>query len=161
MMGVKPFLVSFISLVTFLGSFALAESTPACVADVNSCEAYLCRDQKQRCGEDGYWQGYGHHFCKKFLDDHEKFSAPLQSWLSDVRYCLQVEALNLNPQLSCDETHKAAIDSHVACYVETGFCNLNYSDQATVYWYLRSAAKDILTWIEAARLVKACNENNN
>lgn len=128
----------------------------ACIPSDNSCEYYQCKEQELRCGPKGYWQNFGHPYCEAFLRDQHKFAPRAQTWLQDVRLCLQERTLELNPQTSCGELYDKAMHSHVSCYVDTGFCDLTTLERARIYWYLKGALRSAKTWEEAHLLHKAC-----
>jgi len=44
---------------------------------------------------------------------------------------------------SCDGILEIAYDSHPACYVDTGFCELSWLDMAWVFWTIDSADVDM------------------
>lgn len=105
-------------------SYALANQ---CTPSSSDCAAYLCLEQKHKCGYKGYPLKFGYQFCQNFLDMNPK-SEKLKVWLKDVRYCLQDKIIN-NPDYNCKNFYQASIDAHVNCYNETGFCELSKKDQ--------------------------------
>ncbi|MDG0816638.1 hypothetical protein [Bdellovibrio svalbardensis] len=115
-------------------------------------------EQEKSCGSKGYWKEFGYPYCTKFLINQNKFSPRLQRWLTDVRECLQVRVSESTQQASCSQTYRAAMDSHVSCYVDTGFCELNMAERFKIYWSLKGALRHQITWKEARLLRHACNE---
>ncbi|UOF02762.1 hypothetical protein [Bdellovibrio reynosensis] len=113
-------------------------------------------EQKQPCGKDGYWLHFGDHYCNKFLDDQAAFPQKTQVWLKDVRECLQTRAEELSRQISCERMQEEALDSHVGCYIDTGFCDLNLYERMKVYWYLRRTMMTSHAWKEAAAIHNLC-----
>ncbi|XGC81721.1 hypothetical protein ACES2L_04395 [Bdellovibrio bacteriovorus] len=113
-------------------------------------------EEKQPCGDKGYWLKFGDHYCKKFLDDEAKFPAKTQVWLKDVRECLQTRAEELSRQVSCERMQDEALDSHVGCYIDTGFCELSMQERVKVYWYLKKTMLHSYAWKEAAAIHNLC-----
>ncbi|WP_142696251.1 hypothetical protein [Bdellovibrio sp. NC01] len=92
----------------------------------------------------------------KFLKDQALFTPDSQRWLTDVRECLQVRVGEVVNNLACDKIEKEALDSHVSCYVDTGFCQLKNAEKWKIYWYLKGSLRHPRTWYEAALLTSAC-----
>ncbi|WP_148278719.1 hypothetical protein [Bdellovibrio bacteriovorus] len=138
----------------FLFTPIIAQAT--CVPSDNSCDYYQCKEQELSCGSRGYWMNFGKPYCESFLKDEKKFAPRAQTWLQDVRLCLQERTLELDRQTSCNDIYDVAMHSHVSCYVDTGFCELNTVERARVYWYLKGALRSAKTWEEATLLHKAC-----
>lgn len=137
----------------FTASFSWAQT---CHPSSRSCDFYSCMEEKQHCGKDAYWMKFGDHYCKKFLDNQESFPAKTQIWLTKVRVCLQVRADDLSKQVSCERMQDEALESHVSCYLDTGFCYLNTYERFKVYWYLKRTLATPQAWKEAAAIHKAC-----
>ncbi len=96
-----------------------------------SCGYYACRDEAREvpCGPDGFPLGYGERYCNRFsLITFEHVSPAGQLWLTEVRECLQVEFDALSDELTCEDLAEAAYDTHPECYVQTGFCDLPWTD---------------------------------
>lgn len=144
----------FLLLFILLPTTALADCRPS----DNSCDFYSCQEQQRSCGSRGYWMNFGEKYCKKFLYNEENFSPRVQSWLQDVRLCLQERTLELTQQSSCKNLYREAMHSHVGCYVDTGFCDLSFLERSHVFWYLRYALRSSNTWLEAHQLFKACRQ---
>lgn len=128
-----------------------------CTPSANSCDFYRCEEEHQNCGPKGYWQNFGYPYCMKFLKNQSSFSRDSQRWLTDVRECLQVRVGEVAAHLSCNHIEKEALDSHVSCYVDTGFCHLKNSEKWKIYWYLKGSLRNPRTWYEAVLLSYACS----
>lgn len=113
-------------------------------------------EEKSNCGADGYWLKFGAHYCQKFLDKEKTFSSVGQRWLQMVRQCLQERADDVSRQVSCSRIEREAMDSHISCYIDTGFCNLPKRDMLKVYWHIKSTLNSALAWREAFIINKAC-----
>lgn len=102
--------------------------------------------------------GWGHRYCQKFLETESSFSLEAQQWLRENRQCLQARAEEITEGTQCSGIRKAAMESHVGCYVDTGFCALEFKDKTAILWGLRTALTAPEAWIEGIRLEKACRE---
>ncbi|WP_413578430.1 hypothetical protein ACLVWU_07815 [Bdellovibrio sp. HCB290] len=144
------------------GLFAPGETIQAtgsplnCPVSHKSCEFYHCANAEQPCGKKGYWQDFGIPYCELFVKDEHKFSADSQTWLQEVRLCLQERLRETVDGLRCSEIKPKAIHDHVSCYVDTGFCHLTFPEQLKIMWYLKGALRDFNTWREAGLLHRAC-----
>jgi hypothetical protein len=127
-----------------------------CPSSYSSCDFYVCAEERDPCGPNGYWMGWGHRICEKFLNKEEKFSLDAQQWMRENRECLQARAEEITAYAQCSSIRKAAMESHVACYVDTGFCELDLADKAAILWNLREAMTAPEAWIEGLNLNKAC-----
>lgn len=144
--------------------FSLQGQGTACLPGVDSCDFYLCKEKIEPCGVKGYWLAYGYKFCRLFLTETQDFSESSKEWMSKVRYCLQEEIKQGTDKLSCQEDRKFAMDSHVDCYIKTGFCQLSLKDRASIIWMLRSALVLPITYMEGVELEYMCllhGENRN
>lgn len=121
----------------FMGAIApraLAQEAISCSSSESQCEAYLCLEEQMNCGEKGYLKEFGYQNCQKYLDSEEFVSESLKSWYAKVRLCLQNRAIEIvangeEDSLSCQKLKDKAFQSHVRCYIETGFCQLDFFDK--------------------------------
>ena len=95
-----------------------------------ACEYYRCRDKESQCGDDGYLLGYVGTYCDRFSRVTEPKASPeAAAWLEEVRACLVTTLENATDETSsCEEIEQIGIDSHAACYVQAGFCDLSLGD---------------------------------
>ncbi len=107
----------------------------ACVAwaDTQGCEVcayYRCREAAQPCGPDGYVASYVGPYCQRFASVTEpRVSQAARRWLQRVRQCLVRELDRRAPiGTACEETRAIGLETHVTCYLETGFCALSPFD---------------------------------
>ncbi|UYL08351.1 hypothetical protein B9G69_015015 [Bdellovibrio sp. SKB1291214] len=146
--------------ITFLISTAFPLITNAsaldCPVSDKHCDFYRCMEEQQPCGKRGYWKDFGSPYCELFVRDEKKFSPDSQIWLQDVRLCLQTRLRESVEGLQCGDIKEKAIDDHVSCYVDTGFCQLTFREQFKIMWYLKGALRDYRTWREAELLRRAC-----
>lgn len=110
-------------------------ATSACVAwaDTQGCEVcsyYTCREAAQPCGADGYVASYVGPYCRRFASVTEpRVSAAARRWLQRVRQCLVRELDRRAPiGTGCEATRAIGLETHVTCYLETGFCALSPLD---------------------------------
>lgn len=100
-----------------------------------SCDYYLCREirRDEPCGDRGYAMGFARHYCQLFTElTTERLSPRGQQWISDVRPCLQIALEEIDDDASCEETKRHGYESHPACYVDNGFCELPVTDMLAV-----------------------------
>jgi hypothetical protein len=119
-----------------------------------ACDYYLCREQEMGCGPNGYFVGFGYHYCNAFrLVTEAHVSPEAQAWLVRVRRCL-IESMDSAPfEGDCDAVRTQAYASHEACYVETGFCDLSVGDWLRVLNTVRLSDLDFQQMFVTA---KAC-----
>jgi hypothetical protein len=100
---------------------------------IDTCDFYAdCLESAFECRADGYPLHFGERLCRVFLDNDYKFSASDQDWSSAVRKCLQDAlvhtTIDLRDSISCDDLKALAFSSHVDCYIDNGFCDIELSD---------------------------------
>jgi len=98
--------------------------------DCGLCSYYDCRESISRCGDDGYLTGYVGKYCQRFATVTEpRVSPAAAAWLGRVRHCL-VDYLEAEVpyDADCETIDQRGTDSHAACYVQTGFCDLSPLD---------------------------------
>jgi hypothetical protein len=104
------------------------QNATECAPYVGSCEYYRCREAIQPCGEKGYFMRFGYRYCTTFLTKLKPRVAPRQQdWLERVGTCLQQKVEEIPVITSCTLAKNLAIDSHVDCYMKTGFCAMPFS----------------------------------
>jgi hypothetical protein len=126
------FFMKLIIFLFLLNTTVQADELPVdnCIYAKGTCDYYLCREQEQPCGQNGYFIDFGYHYCTKYRDKTAKhLSHEGQLWLPDVALCLQNELGNIPVQNSCKSAAHQAIASHTACYINTGFCSLRWTDR--------------------------------
>jgi len=115
-------------------------------------------EKEHACGKNGYWKHFGGPYCRLFLDHENQFAPQSQIWLRDVRECLQATLVDKVDGLSCSQINSDARISHVGCYVETGFCELPWSQKLRIFWWLRKAWLTSGNLKEGEQLFKACKQ---
>lgn len=149
----KAVILSFLLLSLLYRGNSIADS---CQAKKNSCDFYLCKEQKSPCGDKGYWLAYGYKYCSLFLEVEDKFPVTSMEWMQKVRVCLQKEINEFSEEISCTESYLKSMSSHVDCYTDTGFCQLSLKERASIIWALRSALLLPLTYVEGLELEYQC-----
>jgi hypothetical protein len=118
-------------LFTSIMAFAVTAKEP-CVPSQDSCASYQCLENQKKCGAQSYIKTFGQPQCQKYLNMQPDVSNSLQIWFRNVRYCLQEKLID-NQKKSCAELEKIGFDSHIECYLQTGFCDLSWADYTTVF----------------------------
>ena len=104
-----------------------------CQASEKSCNSYLCLEGIKHCGIKGYYLKFRYRYCETFSKYNYKFTSKGKRWLSDVKVCLQENAISdIEIERSCKQIKKSAFSGHVACYLDAGFCNLSFKDKVLV-----------------------------
>lgn len=117
--------------------FAIPEYRPS----RSSCNYYYEVEREYKCGKDGYALKFGRRLCQRYLDVQSEMPQRVQNWFPKIRYCLQKFIEDQRGSIrGCSDLHRKAIDSHIGCYLSTGFCNLSVTDQASI---LRVTGADI------------------
>lgn len=152
----RTYQIFLFSLCAALFLVAMQAQATNCRPTEDSCQFYLCKEEENPCGTHGYWLGYGYRYCERFLEKKEQFSEATQQWFKSVRYCLQDEARLFNNHESCQDSYREAMNSHVDCYTEAGFCALSFRERAKVIWTLKSALLLPITYVEGLELQLQC-----
>lgn len=125
-------------------------------ADTQGCEActyYSCREAAQPCGPDGYVEGYLAPYCQRFASVTEpRVSPAARRWLQRVRQCLVRELDRRAPiGTDCEETRAIGLETHVTCYVETGFCALSPLDWLAILRSIEPGDVPLRTALDTAQ----------
>lgn len=138
----------------------------SCDRFIGSCDFYLCQEQKNECGLDGYNLGFGFKYCTKSkfeLFDAMKTSLG-KSWVTNVFQCLQqasqqksiLSILN-NDVRSCEQIKLDAFDSHPDCYVDSGFCSLKFSEKLNIFKLIKKEIFKSETLQQGRKLLHLCH----
>lgn len=114
----------------FLGFFVSAASASHCPVQGDACDFYCESEGRLACGADNYLTRFGADYCRRFLQAEPYFSIEGMVFLPKVRACL-IHKLQLE-DLTCENTRTIALDSHVDCYVDNGFCSLPFRDATRI-----------------------------
>jgi len=124
-----------------------------------SCAYYQSLEKELQCGPEAYLKKWAYPMCKKYLKLEPKLSAEVQAWFPAVRFCLQnsLALAQSQSQVNCENLDQVAIDSHVDCYVETGYCDLSDEDKSHLSGIMGSTIFSSALWIETSlRITWAC-----
>ena len=138
---------------------------PECMEPpLNSCSFYEeCAEVAFECGASGYPIKFGDTMCKIYLENDLKLSAGGNAWSRDVRKCLQdalVPVIMDWDCYTCATFETFAFESHVPCYVNSGFCDrMTLIDYGYLVWWTKgalitSAADDII--VQFLLVLKSC-----
>ena len=92
------------------------------------CRYYLEVEKHFKCGPRGYLLNFGHRLCEKYLRSEPHARPAVQTWFPKVRYCLQ-DFIAHGSFTNCSDLKEQALESHIGCYVSTGFCELSGKDE--------------------------------
>lgn len=129
-----------------------------CVPAVESCDFYMCSNQELNCGPQNYLVDFGYKYCRKFVNNEAHFSIQAQETLREIRYCLQ-EKLYFEQKLTCETSQSFAIQHHVDCYVEKGFCELSVLDKLQIFSYIRKTILDPAYLKTMLQIQRSCSYN--
>lgn len=137
----------------------LVSAAEVCQTSDSSCEYYECIESKVHCGEEGYPLRFGKKNCQKYLDQQSQSYEHVQVWYPKIRKCLQdaVDKMLQSPTgpSTCSELESAAFESHIGCYYNTGFCELNFMDKVQV---INQTGADFFMYDSIATGIKIENE---
>lgn len=139
----------------------------SCDSLIGSCDFYLCQEQKNPCGLDGYSLSYGYKYCSgskfKLLNQMETNLG--KAWVDEVFQCLQAKSFQSSQKLSgatdtCHQIKMAAFDSHPDCYVKAGFCSLESSEKRKIFNLIKGEIFSVQTLKQGLDLLKQCAAKN-
>jgi hypothetical protein len=133
------------------------ELSISCEIDENSCNAYLCMEGMNHCGNKGYYLGYAYKYCDRFSRHMDKFSIAGQQWLLDTKVCLQKSSLDYaTAGYSCKTIKKEGFKKHVPCYLDSGFCEMPFRDKFAVMRVIYDSLLSPNTLLPGFKVMKAC-----
>jgi hypothetical protein len=152
----KSFISATTTIVALFSIFAAphAEASRAS-SKLGTCEYYDSLSSELNCHDDGYLLKFGAHYCRAFEKNIERFSASGNQVLSVIRNCLQ-EELEKAPDLTCENVKSVAAQSHVPCYREAKFCDMNLWDQFVLMEIVAPALMDPDLRAAVKRIEKEC-----
>lgn len=137
-----------------------------CESFIGSCDFYLCQEQSNQCGLDGYNLSYGYKYCSgsrfKLLDQMKTDLG--KQWTLDVMSCLQKKNLEASKILSesenkCSQISSTSYDAHPDCYIQSGFCNLNIIEKLRVINLVKKEILSIHSIKMGQDLLNQCGSN--
>ncbi len=113
----------------FLVSLTLASTVRASyeAPSESDCRFYAALEDQYQCGANGYFQKFALPLCQIYLNSEPTYSVPGQAFMREVRLCLQ-EVFTDPPPMGCAEAKDYAMQSHVDCYKQSGYCDLSWRD---------------------------------
>ncbi|CAD5212120.1 unnamed protein product [Bursaphelenchus xylophilus] len=100
------------------------------------CSTYVCLEDIAHCGSNGYLIGYGYKNCLSFNDHYDDFNQKGKNFTDCATYCLPnwleeyFEAHNNS--VNCRQLQQDALQSHVKCFLDCGFCGMWFSNLITL-----------------------------
>lgn len=143
-----------------------SKNVTKCDAYIGTCDFYLCQEQNNPCGVDGYNLGFGYKYCSgsKFKLWPQMHTELGKSWVQNVFQCLQkknfVDSLTQAKAQTCESIHKTSVASHPDCYVEAGFCNLSNSDRLAIFNLIKSEILSTDTVTQGLRILQLCRDKD-
>ena len=108
----------------------VAWASPA-TSEIGTCAYYQTLSASLGCSPSGYLLSFGYPYCQKFVDQEPFYPASGRAVLDRIRTCLETTLEN-TPALNCQNVETIAPQSHVSCYVQSGFCQLDVLEQAVI-----------------------------
>jgi hypothetical protein len=147
-------IISSVLVILFMQS-AWTFELPSCLPSKDSCEFYQCLEAQYPCGPNGYVLQFGSPQCEKYLHVQALSTLGLQLWYPRVRECLQ-EELAQGQFATCQELSDFAFQSHIPCYVKTGFCQLSFVDRLQYMMVVGSSLLDPSVQMAAWQIQQIC-----
>lgn len=135
--------------------FSLSNHSSECVNDNSVCAFYCRKNHELKCGPDNYLMDFGYKYCRFFIKKENSYSKAGQPVFETIRKCL-VNRLASRNDLTCQNVEGIAVDSHVECYVNSGFCELDKKDSLITLWYIRSALVDSTFLPTMKKIIAGC-----
>eukprot|EP00824_Muranothrix_gubernata_P015829 TRINITY_DN33082_c0_g1_i1.p2 TRINITY_DN33082_c0_g1~~TRINITY_DN33082_c0_g1_i1.p2 ORF type:complete len:214 (+),score=39.63 TRINITY_DN33082_c0_g1_i1:23-643(+) len=119
-----------------------------------SCSWYHdCLEQVHPCGEEGYAEGYGLVYCRRFKERAEALDEKGRTWVNATMLCLQNALVPFlrSQHAPCDDILDAAFDSHPICYTQP---DPSRPDVSICYLFSPWDIWNILTTVKVADLFR-------
>lgn len=123
-------ILSITAFLFFMSQLAFAE-TP-CAAQMGSCMYYQCLTESYQCEGGNYFRQFGRPYCQKFSEEASTYTEIGQGFIAHVRQCLQEKMERDAQWLNCHTARKLALQHHVECYLEAGYCHLPMVDKQNI-----------------------------
>jgi hypothetical protein len=85
------------------------------------------------CEKSDYLESFANEYCYRFAETENHYSANGRKFLSVVGDCLRKEIASNIDNLNCKSVKPFAADSHVLCYVQSGYCDLDFQDRLQIF----------------------------
>ncbi len=123
-------------------------------SDLDQCEYYAYKARSLGCSKDNYLLKFGYRYCRAFEKRQAKFSVAARPVLDKIRSCLILEMEQRQPACLTAEAH--GFNSHVPCYLLSGFCGLSGSDKLHIFWIIRDQVANANFRKVASVITRAC-----
>lgn len=145
---------------TYLAT-ASAYYSDDCSKLLDDCEFYTCMETKRACGPKGYQVGFGRKYCLKFTENQTKFSYEGQGWLNRTKLCLMKKLLENHNEVVCDSIKKQAFKDHIACYYDSGYCELSGADKWNIMKIVGSSILKPKLFKSGFKIQRRCSKKRN
>jgi hypothetical protein len=133
----------------------------SCEKYIGNCDFYLCQEQKNSCGLQGYNLGFGFKYCSdsRFKLLSEMATLQGKNWVQSVFQCLQKESLKTSNSMTrptCEQIKDQAYDSHPNCYAQAGFCDLKMSEKLKIFQLIKNEILSTASIKQGMALLEQC-----
>lgn len=131
-------------------------ATPSLADEAAVCNGYLRIQDRLHCPADGYLLNTGYRFCRDYVAADSQFSPAGRRAMALIRRCLTSSLEARGASLTCDTVEDVAFDTHVGCYVSSGFCELPLADKAIVFKVAARIFWSGKAWKQLPKIEAAC-----
>jgi hypothetical protein len=148
------------SLILFGLIFLSTTSFPdICENDQTICSFYCKANTELSCHQDNYLMSFGYKYCHLFLAKENSFNPSSQQILSKIRTCL-IQNLSERADLTCENVEQIASNSHISCYLENNFCQIELRDKLSILSLVQAELKDPRFRNVMGQISKSCFYRN-
>jgi hypothetical protein len=109
-----------------------------CESSSSSCNFYQCAEREYQCGDKGYLMSVAEPLCDAAAYEHisktGKSNEQMSNFTKKVRYCLQEKVVEMSSNIkNCNDLKDKALDSHIPCFVNNGYCELSFLQKIRVF----------------------------
>lgn len=122
---------------------------------LKECEPYREKARELQCPKENYFIDFGYKYCREFIKRNNEFSPEGRVILAKIRGCL-LERISRNEKLTCENAKSEAQEDHYVCYIESGFCDLDFFDQMTIFDTVYGELSDPDFMETSNRIAAAC-----
>lgn len=137
-----------------------SRAEPSAMPSSQSCQYYQTLENSLQCGPDSYLIKSGYPLCEHYKRISPWMTDEIQKWFPKIRYCLQAALEERENEITCANLDQTALETHVDCYVQTGYCDLSLASKTQLSLVTLPRMTDSL-WRKTAReILKACDRKN-
>lgn len=100
--------------------------------DIRLCETYRAVNASLRCSSSNYLIQFGYKYCRKYVELESMYLLHTQRVLEKIRSCLVTQTMN-DSELTCANSEDRAMQHHLKCYAQAGFCSLPILEKLKVF----------------------------